>query len=323
MKKKLLTLDELFKFCQTHNLTKFSSGETGYQLCVQVPATFEDVDDEDENILFYNVKLLHTGKNRNGSSLTDKAAKRLTKTGFAYAPILANFTEDEDGELDFTSHDMIIDDDGEINYIERQVGCFTTTKPYLKEDKDKEDRQYLYAQAAIPVEYTKTAEILKRKNGSKISAELGVKEMSYNAEDKVLLLEDVVVMGATLLGVDPVTKEEVGEGMEGARIDLADFSEENNSTFSHFNKDQKLIEVLEKLDTTLSNFNIDNNNQKGGLKGLDKFKKLEVLAMEMATVVLAMTMAALAMTMAALAMVTEDLAMAMAVSNPQSQVQPM
>ena len=46
--------------------------------------------------------------------------------------------------------------------------------------------------------------------------------------------------------------------MEGANITIADFSEQNNSIFSN----DKLIETLEKLNNTLSNFNIDNYQRK-------------------------------------------------------------
>lgn len=270
MKKKILTIDQLISFCEEQKFYNFSSEKTGYQLAVQIPATFETEESDDETMLYCNVKLLHTGVNRNGSCLTEKAAKKLIKSGFAYAPILANFTEDEDGNVDFTSHDFLINEDGEIEYIERQVGCFTTKKPYMEQDPDHEDRQYIYGQAAIPVEYTKAAEIIRRKNGSKISAEIGVNEMSYDAEERTLLLDDVVLLGATCLGVDPFTKEPIEEGMQGATIQIEDFSQENNSTLSHYSVDDKLIETLEKLNDTLSNFNIDNDTQKGGLNVFEK-----------------------------------------------------
>ena len=273
MKKKLLTIDELVRFCQEQKFYNFSSKDTGYQLAVQIPAVFEKDDVQDDTMLFCNVKLMHTGKNRNSSALTEKAAKKLVKRGFAYVPILANFTEDSDGNPDFVSHDFIIDDDGEIEYIEHQVGCFTTKKPYLEQDPNNENRQYIYCQAAIPREYTKAAEIIERKNGSKISAEIGVNEMSYDLEEKVLLLEDVVLFGATCLGVDDVTKEPIEEGMEGAKIQIEDFSQENNSIISHYSADEKLIETLDKLNELLSNFNIDKDTQKGGLR-MTKFEEL-------------------------------------------------
>lgn len=263
MRKKLLTLDELITFCEQKNFTRFSSAETGYQLAVQVPATFKkDEDDEDPTMLYGHIKLLHTSRNLNGSSLTEKAAKKAMKR-LAYKPLLANFTDVND-EIDFTSHDMEIDDDGNIVYIEKQIGCFTSDRPYLEQDPDDEAKKYLYAQVAVPREYTAAAEIIERKGKVSVSAELMIYEMSYDSKEKVLVLDDVEIMGATCLGVDPQTGEPVNPGMAGAELRLTDFSKENNSALSHFNADEKLIETLEKLNETLSNFNIDNNSQKGG-----------------------------------------------------------
>lgn len=272
MRKRLLTLDELITFCEQQNFTRFSSAETGYQLAVQVPATFKkDEDDEDPTMLYGHIKLLHTSRNLNGSSLTEKAAKKAMKR-LAYKPLLANFTDVND-EIDFTSHDMEIDDDGNVVYIEKQIGCFTSDRPYLEQDPDDEAKKYLYAQVAVPREYTAAAEIIERKGSVSVSAELMIYEMSYDSKEKVLVLDDVEIMGATCLGVDPQTGEPVNPGMAGAELRLTDFSQENNSALSHFNADEKLIETLEKLNETLSNFNINENNQKGGLK-MTKFQEL-------------------------------------------------
>ena len=124
-----------------------------------------------------------------------------------YKPILANFTDQtEDGEWDFTSHDIEINDDGTYEYIEKQVGCFTADEAILKYDEE-EKKNFVFAKMAIPKDYTMTADILKRKNGSKVSVELTVNEMSYNAKTKTLDLTDIEVKGCTLLGTDPYTQK--------------------------------------------------------------------------------------------------------------------
>ena len=270
-KKKILSIEDLIKFCEEQHFTKFSAKESGYQLCVEVPAVFEKEEYKDDSLLIGNVKLMHTSKNRNGSALTEKAAKECLST-IAYKPILANFCN-IDGVDDFTSHDMEIDDDGNIIYIEKQVGCFTADKPTMDKEADSEGRKYIYAKVAIPRDYTKAAEIIERKGGTKISAELGINEMSYSASDKVLYLDSVVVMGATLLGKNPQNGDDIEEGMQGARLDIADFSEKNNSLFSQ----NKLIESLDKLTEQLSRFNI-NPAKSGELKEggnlVNKFEEL-------------------------------------------------
>ena len=283
-KKKLLTIDDLYSFYLEQNKTcKFSSEESGYQLSVQVPAYFEVSDEEDDTLLFCTVKLMHSGENRNHSNVTDEALTKAAK-GLAYKPILANFmeyTDEETGETlkDFTSHDMIINDDGTATYLEKQVGCFTADEPYF-EVEEETGHNFLYGICAIPREYTDTCSIIERKNGTKISVELAVNSMEFDASKKVLNLTDVVILGATLLGKDPKTLKDVGEGMKNARLDIADFSTKNNSIFADYkNQMIELQERLEKLETACFNKDLNdgrnNNSEEGGNnKDMDKFNEL-------------------------------------------------
>lgn len=251
--KKILTLEDLVSFYSKYKRsTTFSSKKSGYQLAVQVPASFEVDNYEDDTLLFCTAKLFHIGRNRNNSSVTEEAAQKAMK-GIAYKPLLANFCE-IDGVRDFTSHDMIINDDG-IEYIEHQIGCFTADEPYMEYDEEL-DKTYVYAKVAIPKDYTDAVDIIERKNGTKISVELLVNELRYNAAEKVLELTDVIVQGATCLGKNPETGKNVEEGMLGARLDIKDFSRKNNSIIDFSDEEHsKLIDTLERLNTTLSKFN--------------------------------------------------------------------
>lgn len=271
--KKLLTLDDLynFYFSKNENCT-FSSKETGYKLSVQVPAQFEvNKEQNDDSLLFCKVKLMHSGENRNRSSVTDDALVKASKC-LAYKPILANFmeyTDEETGETlkDFTSHDMEFNEDGTVTYLEKQIGCFTSDDPYFEIEEDT-GHNFLYGYCAIPKEYSDAYSIIKRKDGTKVSVELEINEMQYSASKKILELTDITIMGATCLGKDAITLNNIEEGMKNARLDIADFSVENNSV--KFDKDEKLIELLETLNKTLSNFNnkeyfsAQDNSKEGG-----------------------------------------------------------
>lgn len=224
--KKMLTLDDLVKVCKEQKLIKFNSKEVGYPLHVQVPAKFEIDDEKSSSTLYANVQVMHTGRNRNGSNLVESAARECIKN-MAYKPLLANFCE-IDGVRDFTSHDFTINEDGEVEYQERQIGCITADKAYLKDDAKVEGRKNIFARVAIPREYTDAAEIIERKGGTKVSAELEIFAMSYDVKEKELLLEKVELIGLTCLGTDPETGEEVQEGMEGSHIQLEDFSANSN-----------------------------------------------------------------------------------------------
>ena len=282
---KLLTLDDLYTFCVMQNTTySFDSKNSGYQIAVQIPANFEvDENTEDDTLLFCTVKIMHSGENRNHSNVTDEALIKASKN-LAYKPVLANFMEyvdEKTGETlkDFTAHDMILNDDGTVTYLEKQIGCFTADEPYF-EVEEETGHNFLYGKCAIPRSYSDAVSIIERKGGTKVSVELLINEMQYNSKSKVLELTDIIIKGLTWLGKNPETLEDVGEGMRNARLDIIDFSVENNSM--QFSKDEKLIEVLDKLNTTLSKFNINNdqnnvqneNQEEGGNKNMDKFNEL-------------------------------------------------
>lgn len=254
MNKKLLTMEDLVSFCSQNKLYKFDASESGYKVCVQVPSVYEKDDSEStDSILYVNLKMFHTGRNRNGSNVTTEAAKKCMDN-LKYKPILANFCE-IDGIKDFTSHDMEITEDG-VNYLEHQIGCVTADEPTIVAEGD--GRNFVYAKGAIPREYTDAAEIIERKDGTKLSVEIAVNSMEYNVKEKELVLNDIEIIGVTLLGKNPNTGADVEEGMQGARLDIADFSIPNDSV--KFEQSEKLIEILERLNSTLSNFNIDADN---------------------------------------------------------------
>lgn len=251
MQKKMLTFDDLVKFCKKEKITTFSAKESGYQLCVQLPAQFEIEEDSSSSTLYCDIVAFHTGRNRNGSAVTEQAALN-SLSSIPYKPLLADIQEIEgtDGEFDFTSHSMEINDDGSVNYIERQIGCFTADEPYLDKEPDEKGRKYVHARVAIPREYTKAADIIERKNGTKVSVELAVNSFEYDSKEKLFLFTDIEVLGCTCLGKNPKTGKEIGEGMENSRLDITDFSIDKNSVSSQ----DKIIEVIQELKEALDNY---------------------------------------------------------------------
>lgn len=282
IKKKILTEDDLLKFCQEQKFAKFSSKDTGYQLALKVPTTFEVDDTVDENhrgMMRLKFRIFHTGLNRNKSYVSKDAAEKAMNT-IADRPVLAAIHQLTDGTWDFKGHEMEIvkDDKGneELRYIESQVGSFSS-EPAFWEHDDSLDKDYVCAYAYISEEYTKACEIIRVKQGSKNSCELFIDELSYNAKEKYLELNDFYVNASTLLGShDDGT--EIQEGMEGSRADIADFSVNNNSV--KFDKNEKLIELLENLNKTLSNFNkeqtpVQTQSKEGGTNNkMTKFEEL-------------------------------------------------
>ena len=272
MGKQILTLDSLYQFFVEQNKTvTFSSKESKAPIIVTTNGYFEADNSDMPGMQKLELKVCHTKTNRNGSHISDSNMEKAMPT-LKYRPILAYIHELEDGTKDFYAHNMEIteneDGEAEINYIEKQVGCFTADEPWLKYD-EKQDKTYVHAYAVIPEGYTEAADIVRRKGGTKVSCELVINELSYNAKEKYLDITDFYFGGCTLLGVDE-DGNEIGEGMLGARADISDFCYKE-PIFTY--QENKLIETLEKLNETLSSFNNKNTTQKGG-ENMDKFNEL-------------------------------------------------
>ena len=272
MARKILTLDDLYGFyVQQNQSVTFSSKSAGTPIVVSVKGLFATEEEELPGMLKLKLKVCHTETNRNGSHISKENMEKAIPT-LKYRPILAYIHELKDGTKDFYAHNVEIveneDGETEINYIEKQVGCFTADDPWLEYDKEM-DKTYVMAYAVIPEDYTEAADIIRRKNGTKVSCELVINELTYNAKEKYLDITDFYFGGCALLGVDE-DGNEIGEGMLGSRADIADFCHEEPV----FTYQDKLIETLEKLNMTLESFNNRTHSEKGGEKVMGRFEEL-------------------------------------------------
>ena len=269
MAKRILTLDDLYKFFVEQNKSfNFSSKESGEPIVVTTNGLFESKEVDMPGMLGLKLKVCHTETNRNGSHISKENMEKAMPT-LKYRPVLAYIHVLPDGTKDFYAHNVEIveDQNGEaqIVYIEKQVGSFTADDPWLEYDEEM-DKTYVMAYAVIPEEYTDAADIIRRKNGTKVSCELVINELSYNAKEKYLDLTDFYFGATTLLGCDE-DGNEIGEGMLGSRADITDFCHKE-PTFTY---QDKLIETLEKLNVTLSSFN-KSNSEEGGDEEMDNFE---------------------------------------------------
>ena len=269
MRKIYLTLDNLYDFYVSLNKTvKFNSQESGKSIVVQVPATIkkcENNDTSDSVLVPVHLKACHTGENRNKSYIEDSKMKSKLST-FKNKPILA-YIHTVDGVEEFGGHEMH-EKDGEMIYDEIPVGTIPEScNAELKYDEDK-DKNYVHVDGYLYGQYNHSAQILERMGGeAKVSVELNVFELSFDAKNKTLNIEDFEFSGITILGVDKEGNE-IGEGMEGANITFADFSAENNSFIN-----SELLEEVRKLNATLSSININSSLKEGG-KSEMKFEEI-------------------------------------------------
>ena len=274
MARKFYTLDDLYNFCKENRFESFSADKQGAPLIVQSFGTFSADDKNSDGLMSVKLKSCHTGKNRNKSGITDDNMNKYKYT-FKGRPILGAIYKTDTGEYEFRAHDMKVIDDGEdIEYIEQPIGVISQTEePYLEYDAE-EDKNYLMVSGTIFSDYSRAAEILERRRTCKCSVEIAVEELSYNCDEDYLSIDKFRFSGVTILGYEQDGVTEIQEGMKGSKITIDDFSEKKNSMFSADCQD-KLIEILEKLNITLESFNNKNqNSEKGGEKVMNKFEEL-------------------------------------------------
>ena len=261
-KNKILTIEDLIKFCRTNKMYTFSSKESGKPIVVQSIQDFSsaDIEESDDGKLYCKVRVCHTLLNRNKSFISEESMKQAMPT-LKYSPLLAKIHQLDDGTWDFHAHDchMETDEDGNeyVVYDEQQIGTFTADEPYLEYD-EKLDKTYVVARVAIPEEYTRAADIIRSKKGTKVSCELIIYECSYNAKEKYLQLDNFRFNGCACLGSEK-DGTPIGEGMLGSKLTLEDFSEDNNSLVKFSNQ---LNEMQAKLNELEARFIINNTNGK-------------------------------------------------------------
>ena len=258
MNRKLLTLDDLYRFYSTKKKSmKFDSNKSGEPIVVQVEGkmTFEQ-DETTEGLTAVTLQACHTERNLNASSISFETMQNKMLPTFKNRPILG-YIHDVNDEPQFYGHNMHIDEEtDELVYDEIAVGIIPETNNARLEYDSKEDRYNVIVDGYLFDDYTKAVQILEREQECSVSVEIAVKTMSYDVKSKVLNIEDGYFSGVTILGMDE-NGNTIKPGMANSNIRLKDFAESNNSIFSDMTEEEhsKLIDTLERLNTTLSKFN--------------------------------------------------------------------
>ena len=273
MPRTFYTIDDLAMFCKTNNFSHFSSKEHDNKpLIVQSVETFEVEDNSKDGLMPVSLKACHIGKNRNCSSISEDVMKR-DMGSFKGRPILGSIIKTDTGEYEFHSHDMTLNEDGEIEYIEQPVGVISQLdEPYLKYDEE-EDKTYLHVNGHIFTEYSKAAEILQRRKTCKCSVEIAVNEMSWNCEEDYLSIDSFTFMGVTILGYEQDGVTQIEEGMKGSKITIESFSEQQNSMFTNDYSSQ-IVDLLSRIEEKIDGLSYSKFNQKGVENEMNHFEEL-------------------------------------------------
>lgn len=286
-KKRLLYIEDLYDFYSNKykRSTKFSAEKTGEPLVVQVHGrvNFDESDKNKDGLLPVHLQSCHTDLNVNGSNI-ESSVMEAALPSFSNRPILGyihKVTTDEnpEGQWEFYSHNMHEDENGDVVYDEYPIGIIPEScNAQLVYDEEKK-KTYCEVDGYIFEEYSKAAEILQREEECSVSVELSIRELSYDAKQKFLNIEDFWFSGVTILGKTPQGNE-VKPGMTGSNIKLADFSSKNNSLFEDY--ESKMVELqarIENLETACFNkeqsSSVRTLSKEGGNKeSMTKFEEL-------------------------------------------------
>lgn len=270
-KRNIMTLDDFYNFLVSKNQSfKFSKEKEGVDFIIGLDGnlTFNKSTLKD-GLVSIHLKAAHCGKNRNHSKIPEASMKR-NLNSIKNRPILAYMHQIEiDGETKdvFGWHAMHEDNNGNIIYDEIPCGHIPSdAKPTLVYDAET-DKDYIEVDGYLYDEYTKAVEILEDAEGQcPVSVEIDVLDFSYDANEKLLSIDDFIFKGTTILGYFE-DGTEVQPAMEGANITLMNFnmnessSEINQNSMKGGNEEMNLFEqLLEQYNVTTEDVTFDYEN---------------------------------------------------------------
>ena len=267
--KKLLYLSDLYNYFVSQNKNvRFSSKDDDTTIVVHIdePFTYSKTEDNELN-MYCPIRLCHTLKNANQSHISDKSMKDAIPTAYNM-PILGYIYRDDNDEYQFAGHEFFVNDDNELEYEEQPCGVIPESADLKLVKYDGDEKSYLEGTGIVWRTYSKASDIIEREKELSVSVELIVDELSFDAENKVLVIEKFRFSGVTILGKDRYTGKDIQPGMVNSEISISDFSETNNSVFS---QNEKVIKLLSELNEKLDGLNIDNQISKEG--GNEPLKK--------------------------------------------------
>ena len=243
-----ISIQDLLKFCTENSLYNYETKEKN-GIRVSIPSTFAINNDEyDDHYLPLGFMACHTEDNLNGSYIAEETMEAALPS-FAEKPILAAFVEveDENGEktLDFNGHDMIVTQDKlnngteRVEYIEQIVGIIPKDNNIKLVEDESTGKKYVSVNGLVFREYTYAADILEKRGTVDVSVELNVKKFSFDAQKKMITIDEFTFFGVTLLG------SHVNPGMAGAHASVQTFENQSGN---------EMKEILSQFQALLTDF---------------------------------------------------------------------
>lgn len=272
---RLLTLQDLYNhYASLSRNVHFSAKNDNDTIVVHVEGKINHFDKQEDEyspsqgLIPVTLQSCHILENINDSYISRESMEDALPS-FSNRPILAYIYKDKNGDYQFRDHTMHLDEDGEVVYDEQPVGVVPEScDAHLEYDEEK-DKTYVVVNGLIFAEYSKAYEILCREEECSVSVELEIRELSFDAKNKLLVLENFFFNGVTILGRWE-NGQKVEPGMAGSNIRLADFKAKNNKTFSQEN----VLSMLEEINNKIDRLQNTNFQRKEDNAQVNKFEEL-------------------------------------------------
>lgn len=212
---------------------------------LSVPVAFaRDYDFKNDKFIKLRIRVCHDGRNRNGSFFSLDSFE-LAKDSLTNTPLIADVVFDEDGQPQFKSHDMHLEESTtgtRIVYDEVPIGLIPENCNYAIEQHN--GRNYVCADAYVWRRYSNYAEDVFERDGDSeiaVSMEIDVQDFIYEKSKNLYRINSYTYMAVTCLGPD------YEPGMMGAQATVATFSGSKKAYFTEMQK--ALKEELDKIYT--------------------------------------------------------------------------
>ena len=263
MNKRFLTIDDLYSFFEKRNLNfSYNAKDDNDSFVVRVNGKLDFSSNDSKDGLYpVRVQANFIGDNLNNSRIEMSAQKDALPSA-QFRPLLA-YCHKVNDQWEFYGHNMSEDEEGNIVYEEHPVGVICE-KAHIEHDNEY-NMDYAVANGYIWEEYSPASEIIEREGKCSVSAELTIKSFSYNAKDKILVLDKFIYSGVTLLGVND-DGHSVNPAMPGSNVTSTVFTANENDA----------IEILSKIKDVLADFSIDKKlgKEETEVENLEKFEEV-------------------------------------------------
>ena len=208
----------------------------------------------DKQFLSMDIWAISNGVNRNGSEFLEESFESAIPT-FYNKPVLA-FYNTAIGDTEEHNCNVNFDEEGNLfcdyqyDGAEHPVGLIPESATITVEERD--GKKWIHIKDALLwYEYNhQLGQLLKRKGNKKVSVE--VEFLDSYMDEGVEKVKSFMFLGVTILGTNPNTMEEYQEGIEGAKLELSEYTK--TEEFVRFK--QKMSFAYNKMNV-LKKYNIE------------------------------------------------------------------